>query len=146
MNVSSHTRGACTYHYQIFSILQIHLIPFSNVYARRVLSGEFQVVCPWLLRDLVRLGLWNEEMRKLLIANNGSVQNIDCIPKDLKELYKTVWEIQQKTIIDMAADRGPFICQSQSLNIHLSAPSVAQLVSDNMQFVEDRLTRVFALD
>ena len=99
----------------------------SNIYSRRVLSGEFQVVCPWLLRDLVQLGLWDEKMRNLIIAHNGSVQNIQGIPDDIKAIYKTVWEISQKKILDMAADRGAFICQSQSLNVHLAAPRAGQL-------------------
>lgn len=101
----------------------------SNIYTRRVLSGEFQVVCPWLLRDLVELGLWDEKMRNMIIAHNGSVQNVPGIPDDIKAIYKTVWELSQKAIIDMAADRGAFICQSQSLNIHLQAPTKGQLTS-----------------
>ena len=86
----------------------------SNIYARRVLSGEFAVVNKHLLKDLIKLGLWNESMKNKLISANGSVQGIPEIPKDLKELYKTVWEIKQKTILEMAADRGAYICQSQS--------------------------------
>ncbi|WFD36912.1 ribonucleoside-diphosphate reductase [Malassezia cuniculi] len=101
----------------------------SNIYMRRVLAGEFQVVNPWLLRELVELGLWNDTMRERLIAHSGSIQNIPDIPDRIKALYKTVWEISQKVIIDMAADRGAFICQSQSLNIHLSAPTFGQLTS-----------------
>ncbi|OCB89086.1 hypothetical protein A7U60_g3769 [Sanghuangporus baumii] len=101
----------------------------SNIYTRRVLSGEFQVVCPWLLRELVERGLWTEQMRNHIIAHNGSVQNVPGVPDDLKAIYKTVWEISQKKIIDMAADRGAFICQSQSLNIHLQAPSNGQMTS-----------------
>ena len=101
----------------------------SNIYMRRVLAGEFQVVNPWLLRELVELGLWNDTMRERMIAHGGSIQNIPGIPDRIKALYKTVWEISQKVIIDMAADRGAFICQSQSLNIHLSAPSFGQLTS-----------------
>ncbi|EJC98900.1 uncharacterized protein FOMMEDRAFT_128598 [Fomitiporia mediterranea MF3/22] len=101
----------------------------SNIYTRRVLSGEFQVVCPWLLRELVERGLWDEQMRNLIIAHNGSVQNIPSIPDDVKAIYKTVWELSQKKIIDMAADRGAFICQSQSLNIHLQSPTNGQMTS-----------------
>lgn len=101
----------------------------SNIYHRRVLAGEFQVVCPWLLRELVDLGLWDDEMKNMIIANNGSIQSIDGIPDELKEIYKTVWEISQKKVIDMAADRGAFICQSQSLNVHLQAPTMGQLTS-----------------
>lgn len=101
----------------------------SNIYTRRVLSGEFQVVCPWLLRDLVELGIWDDQMRNLIIANNGSVQGVPGIPDDIKAIYKTVWEISQKKVLDMAADRGAFICQSQSLNVHLQAPTNGQLTS-----------------
>ncbi|KAG8857363.1 ribonucleoside reductase large subunit Cdc22 [Serendipita sp. 411] len=101
----------------------------SNIYTRRVLAGEFQIVCPWLLRELVDLKLWNDEMKNLIIAHGGSIQKIPGIPEDIKGIYKTVWEISQKKVIDLAADRGPFICQSQSLNIHLQNPSVGQLTS-----------------
>ncbi|KAH7885403.1 ribonucleotide reductase [Phlebopus sp. FC_14] len=101
----------------------------SNIYTRRVLAGEFQVVCPWLLRDLVERGLWNDDMKNMIIAHNGSVANIPNIPDDIKAIYKTVWEISQKKVIDMAADRGAFICQSQSLNIHLQSPTMGQLTS-----------------
>ncbi|KAH0831964.1 ribonucleotide reductase [Lanmaoa asiatica] len=101
----------------------------SNIYTRRVLAGEFQIVCPWLLRDLVERGLWNDTMKNMIIAHNGSVANIPSIPDDVKAIYKTVWEISQKKVIDMAADRGAFICQSQSLNIHLQAPTLGQLTS-----------------
>jgi ribonucleoside-diphosphate reductase subunit M1 len=101
----------------------------SNIYTRRVLSGEFQVVCPWLLRELVDLGLWDEHMKNMIIAHNGSVQNIPTIPDDVKAIYKTVWEISQKKILELSADRGAFICQSQSLNVHLSAPTLGQLTS-----------------
>jgi ribonucleoside-diphosphate reductase subunit M1 len=104
-------------------------ISHSNIYTRRVLAGEFQVVCPWLLRELVDLKLWNDEMKNMIIAHNGSVQKIAGIPDDVKAIYKTVWEISQKKVIDLAADRGAFICQSQSLNVHLQNPSVGQLVS-----------------
>ncbi|KAJ2507430.1 ribonucleotide-diphosphate reductase subunit rnr1, partial [Coemansia sp. RSA 2049] len=101
----------------------------SNLYTRRVLAGEFQVVNPWLLRDLVDRGMWNEPMRQKLIAANGSVQGLAEIPEDLKRLYKTVYEIKQKVIIDMAADRGAFIDQSQSLNIHMDGPNYQKLTS-----------------
>lgn len=101
----------------------------SNVYNRRVLSGEFVVVNKHLLKDLIELNLWDAQMKNRLIAENGSVQNIEEIPTDLKELYKTVWEIKQKTIIDMAADRGAFICQSQSLNLFMAEPNMAKLTS-----------------
>lgn len=101
----------------------------SNIYNRRVLSGEFVVVNKFLLKDLIELGLWNPTMKNKLIAENGSVQNIPEIPTELKELYKTVWEIKQKTIINMAAERGAFICQSQSLNLFMAEPNLAKLTS-----------------
>ncbi|CAF1560919.1 unnamed protein product, partial [Adineta ricciae] len=92
----------------------------SNLYVRRVLSGEFQVVNDHLLKDLTELGLWNPDMKNRLMYENGSVQNIETIPDHIKALYKTVWEIPQKIVINMAADRGAFIDQSQSLNIHIA--------------------------
>ncbi|NBA86405.1 ribonucleoside-diphosphate reductase subunit alpha [Emticicia sp. CRIBPO] len=101
----------------------------SNIYTRRVLSGEFVVVNKHLLRDLVKVGLWNDTMKNKLIAANGSVQNIPEIPEKLKELYKTAWEIKQKSLIDMSADRGAFICQSQSLNIFMQDPNFGKLTS-----------------
>ncbi len=101
----------------------------SNIYSRRTLSGEFLVVNKHLLKDLVGLGLWSDEMKERIIAANGSIQHIEEIPEELKALYKTVWEISQKTIIDLAADRGAFICQSQSMNLFLKSPSAAQLTS-----------------
>ncbi|VDC00418.1 unnamed protein product [Peniophora sp. CBMAI 1063] len=101
----------------------------SNIYTRRVLAGEFQVVCPWLLRELVDRKLWNDEMKNKIIAHNGSVQSIPEIPREVKAIYKTVWEISQKKVLDLAADRGAFICQSQSLNVHLQAPTLGQLTS-----------------
>lgn len=101
----------------------------SNIYTRRVLSGEFIVVNKHLLKDLVDLGLWNDSMKNKLIEANGSVQNIPEIPTNIKDLYKTVWEISQKTIIDMSADRGAYICQSQSLNIHIKDPNFGKLTS-----------------
>lgn len=101
----------------------------SNIYTRRVLSGEFIVVNKHLLKDLVDLGLWNESMKNKLIEANGSVQNIPEIPQNIKDLYKTVWEISQKTIMDMSAARGAYICQSQSLNIHIQNPNFGKLTS-----------------
>jgi ribonucleoside-diphosphate reductase alpha subunit len=104
--------------------------PFtSNMYTRRVLAGEFTVVNKYLLLDLTERGLWTDDMRNQIIAHGGSVQNVQGMPQDLKDLYKTVWEIKQKTILDMAADRGAYICQSQSLNIHMAAPTVGKLTS-----------------
>jgi len=101
----------------------------SNIYNRRVLSGEFAVVNKHLLKDLVNLGIWNDNMKQRIIAANGSVQNIEEIPAELKEIYKTVWEIKQRNVIDMAADRGAFICQSQSLNLFVEQPNFAKLSS-----------------
>lgn len=101
----------------------------SNIYTRRVLSGEFQVVNPHLLRDLTERDLWDEDMKNEIIANNGSIQDIERIPDDLKMLYKTVWEIPQKIILKMAADRGAFIDQSQSLNVHMAKPTTEKLTS-----------------
>jgi ribonucleoside-diphosphate reductase alpha chain len=101
----------------------------SNIYTRRVLSGEFIVVNKHLLRDLNKLGLWNDDMKNRIMAANGSIQDIDEIPQNLKEIYKTVWEIKQRTLIDMAADRGAFICQSQSLNVFMENPNFAKLTS-----------------
>lgn len=101
----------------------------SNIYTRRTLSGEFIIANKHLMKDLIDLGLWNETMRQKLIATNGSVQAIPEIPQNIKDIYKTVWEISQKAIIDMSADRGAYICQSQSLNIHLKDPNFGKLTS-----------------
>jgi ribonucleotide reductase alpha subunit len=99
-----------------------------NLYVRRVLSGEFVQVNKHLLRDLVQRGLWTDDMRMQLIAHNGSVQNVN-LPADVKELYKTVWEIKQRGVLDMAAHRGAYIDQSQSLNIHMIDATTAKLSS-----------------
>ncbi|MFT3908191.1 MAG: ribonucleoside-diphosphate reductase subunit alpha [Ferruginibacter sp.] len=101
----------------------------SNIYSRRVLSGEFIIVNKHLLKDLVQLGLWTNAMKNKIIAANGSIQNIDEIPAEIKELYKTVWEIKQRNLIDMAADRGAYICQSQSLNLFVDSPTTSKLTS-----------------
>ncbi|MDH5366661.1 MAG: ribonucleoside-diphosphate reductase subunit alpha [Cyclobacteriaceae bacterium] len=101
----------------------------SNIYTRRTLSGEFIVVNKFLMHDLIGMGLWNDSMKNKLIQANGSVQNIPEIPQNIKDLYKTVWEISQKAILDMAADRGAFICQSQSMNIHIQEPNFGKLTS-----------------
>jgi ribonucleoside-diphosphate reductase alpha chain len=101
----------------------------SNMYTRRVLSGEFIIVNKHLLRDLIELGLWNNRMKDRIISANGSVQDISEIPADIRELYKTVWEIKMRSVIDMAADRGAYICQSQSLNLFVNAPTPAKLTS-----------------
>ncbi|MGG5507806.1 MULTISPECIES: ribonucleoside-diphosphate reductase subunit alpha [unclassified Myroides] len=101
----------------------------SNIYNRRVLSGEFVVVNKHLLQDLIDLNLWNPSLKNQLIAANGSVQQLNEIPQELKDLYKTAWEIKQKTLLDMAADRGAFICQSQSLNLFMAEPTASKLTS-----------------
>lgn len=101
----------------------------SNIYSRRVLSGEFVIVNKHLLKDLVALGLWDNDMKNRIIAANGSIQQITSIPEEIRELYKTVWEIKQRTLIDMAADRGAYICQSQSLNLFVSNPTASKLTS-----------------
>jgi ribonucleoside-diphosphate reductase alpha subunit len=101
----------------------------SNFYTRRTLSGEYIVVNKHLLEDLVKLNLWNQDMKEMLMLHNGSIQNIPGIPQDLKNLYKTVWELSQKAIIDMAADRGAYICQSQSLNLFQENATINKLGS-----------------
>lgn len=101
----------------------------SNIYTRRVLSGEFIVVNKHLLLDLVKLGLWNEDIKNEIMRANGSIQHIDAIPENIKELYKTVWELSMRDIIDMAADRGAFIDQSQSLNLFIESPNMGKLTS-----------------
>src|SRR5690606_6723050 len=101
----------------------------SNIYTRRVLSGEFIVVNKHLLEDLVGLGLWNEGLKQELMRANGSVQHIDAIPADIKELYKSVWELSMKDIIDMSRQRGYFIDQSQSLNLFMENANFAKLTS-----------------
>jgi ribonucleoside-diphosphate reductase subunit M1 len=104
--------------------------PFtSNIYSRRVLSGEFQCVNKHLMGDLIKLGLWDETMKNQLIASGGSVQTIATVPANIKAMYKTVWEVSQRALIDMAADRGAFIDQSQSFNVHVAEPNFAKLTS-----------------
>ena len=104
----------------------------TNIYLRRTLAGEFVVVNKHLVEDLKKIGLWSKEMKDLMVKANGSVQNIIDIPDDIKELYKTVWEMSQKTIIDMAADRGVYIDQSQSMNLFVESPTVSKLSSMHM--------------
>merc|ERR1712113_264728 len=101
----------------------------SNIYSRRVPAGEFTVVNQHLLRDLTSRGMWTPEIRNQIIADRGSIQKVQCIPDDLKKLYRTTWEISQRSILDMAADRAPYIDQSQSLNLHVAEPSAARLTS-----------------
>ncbi len=101
----------------------------SNVYSRGVLSGEFAIVNKHLLNELVRLDLWNDDMKNRILASNGSVQHLEEIPEEIREVYKTAWEIKQKSILDMAADRGAFICQSQSMNVFMAEPTFSKLSS-----------------
>ncbi len=101
----------------------------SNIYTRRVLSGEFIIVNKHLLKDLTKLNLWDSTMKNKLMASNGSIQNINEIPQDIKDLYKTAWEISQKVLINQAADRGAFVCQSQSLNLFMENANFAKLTS-----------------
>jgi ribonucleotide reductase alpha subunit len=101
----------------------------SNIYSRRTVAGEFILTNKYLMKDLLNLGLWDEKMKNYIISNNGSVQNIMTIPENIREKYKTVWEISMKSLIDMAADRGRYICQSQSLNLWLEDPTYASLTS-----------------
>lgn len=101
----------------------------SNIYTRRTLSGEYIVVNKHLLNDLIGLGLWDNEMREMLMSTNGSIQNIEGIPDHIKELYKTAYELSQKVIIDMAADRGAYVCQSQSMNLFVESPTFSKLSS-----------------
>ena len=101
----------------------------SNIYNRRTIAGEFILANKYLMNDLLKLELWNEKMKNAIIANNGSVQSIDTIPLEIREKYKTVWELPMRSIIDMAADRGAFICQSQSLNLWLEDPNYSNLTS-----------------
>ena len=109
----------------------------SNIYTRRVLSGEFIIVNKYLLRDLVNLGLWTPAMKDKIISANGSVQDTAEIPQEIKDLYKTVWEIKMRNINDMAADRGAYICQSQSLNLFINSPNASKLTSDALLCMEE---------
>jgi ribonucleoside-diphosphate reductase alpha chain len=101
----------------------------SNIYNRRTLAGEFILANKYLMNDLIKLDMWNEKTKNNIIANHGSVQHIETIPMDIREKYKTVWEIPMRTLIDMAADRGVYICQSQSLNLWLEDPNYSTLTS-----------------
>ena len=104
--------------------------PFtSNIYLRRTLAGEFVVINKYLIKDLIDLNLWNEDIKNMIIKDNGSVQNIENLPDNIKEIYKTVWEIGNKPLINMAADRGKYICQSQSLNLFVDKPDFNKLSS-----------------
>lgn len=101
----------------------------NNLYTRRVLAGEFILTNKYLMKDLMSLGLWNEQMKQKIIEHNGSIQNIAEIPNDIKQIYRTVWEVPMKSLIDMSSDRNPFVCQSQSFNCYMSAPNKAKLTS-----------------
>ena len=101
----------------------------SNIYNRRTIAGEFILANKYLMKDLIEIDMWNEKIKNNIIANNGSIQHIEFIPDNIKEKYKTVWEIPMRTLIDMAADRGAYICQSQSLNLWLEEPNYSSLTS-----------------
>jgi ribonucleoside-diphosphate reductase alpha chain len=104
--------------------------PFTtNIYTRRTLAGEFIVINKYLLKELIDLGIWNDDLKQQIVAHNGSIQNISDISDSIKPRYKTSWELSQKILIDMAADRGAFICQSQSLNLFVADPNYAKLTS-----------------
>ena len=104
--------------------------PFtSNIYNRRTIAGEFMLTNKYLMKDLIGLGLWNEQIKNNIIANNGSIQHIEGLSQHIKDKYKTVWEISMKKLIDMSAARGAFICQSQSLNLWLEEPNYNSLTS-----------------
>jgi ribonucleoside-diphosphate reductase alpha chain len=101
----------------------------SNIYSRRTNAGEFVLANKYMMNDLIKLDLWNEKIKNNIIANNGSIQGIEMVPQEIRDKYKTVWEIPMRNLIDMAADRGVFICQSQSLNLWLEDPTYANLTS-----------------
>jgi ribonucleotide reductase alpha subunit len=108
----------------------------TNIYLRRTLAGEFVVVNKHLVEDLKKIGLWSKEMKDLMVKAGGSIQNIVDIPDDIKNLYRTVWEIKMKDVIDMAAQRGRFIDQSQSMNLFMESPTLSKLVFDAHVCVE----------
>jgi ribonucleoside-diphosphate reductase alpha chain len=101
----------------------------SNVYTRRVLAGEFVCVNNHLVQDLIEADLWNSDIKNSLMGTNGSVQNITSVPQNIKDLYKTMWEIPQKALMDLAIGRGAYICQSQSLNLYLAEPNFSKMTS-----------------
>lgn len=104
----------------------------SNIYQRRTLAGEFIIINKYLVKDLIELGLWNKDMKNLILANNGSIQSIETIPESIRSLYKTVWEIKQRASIDQSADRGPYVCHTQSLNLYVEDPDFKKIM--NMHF------------
>ena len=98
--------------------------PFTNnIYTRKTLAGTFVIINKYLIQDLLDLGIWNQTIKDKIIMNDGSVQNIDEIPQNIKDLYKTIWELKQKALIDLAADRAPFVCQTQSMNLFVKNPT-----------------------
>jgi ribonucleoside-diphosphate reductase alpha chain len=101
----------------------------SNIYSRRTNAGEFVLANKYMMHDLIKLDLWNERIKNHIIANNGSIQTLDIVPQEIRDKYKTVWEIPMRNLIDMAADRGAFICQSQSLNLWQEDPTYSTLTS-----------------
>jgi ribonucleotide reductase alpha subunit len=101
----------------------------SNIYSRRTIAGEFVIANKFLMNDLIKLDLWNEKLKNNIVANNGSIQHLEMIPEEIRNKYKTVWEIPMRHLIDMAADRGAYICQSQSLNLWLEEPNYSNLTS-----------------
>ena len=104
--------------------------PFtSNIFTRRTLAGDFMIVNKYLIKDLIKLEMWNRDIKNNIIANHGSIQQINGIPQHIKDKYKIVWELSMKTLINMAADRGKYICQSQSMNLWLEDPSYNSLTS-----------------
>ena len=104
--------------------------PFtSNIYVRRTIAGDFMVINEYLIRDLVKMNLWNKDMKDKIIYYNGSIQNIPEIPEKLKSIYKTAWEIKQKALIDLSIGRGPYVCQTQSLNLFFEEPTHKTLTS-----------------
>ena len=104
--------------------------PFtSNIYSRRTLAGDFIVVNKYLVKELQKLGLWNETMKSMIIKNNGSIQDIENVPQEIKDIYKTVWEIKQKVLVNHAIARGPYVCQTQSMNLFFEEPTANMLTS-----------------
>ena len=101
----------------------------SNIYSRRTIAGEFVIANKFLMKDLIKLDLWNEKLKNNIVANNGSIQHLEMIPEEIRNKYKTVWEMPMRHLIDMAADRGAYICQSQSLNLWLEEPNYSNLTS-----------------
>jgi len=101
----------------------------SNIYSRRTIAGEFVLANKYLMNDLIKLELWNEKLKNNIVANKGSIQHLEVIPQEIRDKYKTVWEMPMRHLIDMAADRGAYICQSQSLNLWLEDPNYSNLTS-----------------